>query len=354
MDGDGGAEIGLAGDRDLAAVELGEPGDDGQPEAGALLFVDTAFELDVGADVGDVLGAHPAALVGDVDLGPGTVGESAHHHGVAGGGELEGVVDEFLDDLGEVGFRHGGLAALEIELEVEGAPRVLGFATGGFFHRAVDGDGGHLAQGAYSLGLDGHHLDLGVDQKVHDEAVQAHAGELDVVAELAQFGGGEAFRLVDDHLGHADDAGERSEQLVRQHHGDVAAQFGEPVLGLVADRLLFAQAGADDIDQFVETEGLRQVVVGAQRHAVAHALEVGATGHEDEGDVGCGLVGAQRGEGVVSVHPLHVDVADDEVGVDGAGQLHAADAVVGLEDLEVFRSEAEDDGFPKHGFVIDD
>ena len=176
----------------------------------------------------------------------------------------------------------------------------------------------------------------------------------DVLAEISQLDRGQGLGIVHDHLRHPDDACQRREKFVRKHHADVCAQLGEFLVRLVANGLLLLESRLDDVDQLADAERLRQVVVGAERHAHAHALEIGAPGHEHEGNVGRAGVGAERGQGVVAVHALHVDVADDNVGHLGAGCLDARFAVDRLHDLIAVEPEALGDRGPQLLLVFND
>ena len=100
-DRDRGASLQLALHPELPAMEVGDAAGDGEAEAGALLLLLLAIELGVGPDAGHLLRAHAVAGVDDLQDGL-AVGVLQRHLDLGSGeGELEGVVDEFVRELGE-------------------------------------------------------------------------------------------------------------------------------------------------------------------------------------------------------------------------------------------------------------
>ena len=69
---------------------------------------------------------------------------------------------------------------------------------------------------------------------------------------------------------------------MRQHQGDLAAQQGEFRSASCADGLGLAQAGMHGGVKFIHFERLGQIIVRPQIHAMAHAVRIGQTGHENK------------------------------------------------------------------------
>lgn len=79
--------------------------------------------------------------------------------------------------------------------------------------------------------------------------------------------------------------------------------------------------------QFVGDEGLLHVVVHAHLVTVPHVFGRGEGRGEQDGCLGVGL--ADAAHHLEAVHHGHVDVADDDVGLEGGPHLQALFAVGG-------------------------
>jgi hypothetical protein len=123
---------------------------------------------------------------------------------------------------------------------------------------------------------------------------------------------------------------------------------------LMFDRLRLLQAGFDGAIKPVEREGLGQVIICSQFHAVAHAGVVRQSGHQDEGNGRGGIVVAQGGKRRVTVHLFHVHVAENQVRHLFASHLHARRAVGRLHDFVAALGQGESDHFPQPLFIVND
>ncbi len=328
-----GGGVGSRFDEEVAAEELGDAAGDDEAEAGALLFVEAAFELHVGTDAGDLFGGHAASFIFDAEdeLTAGDFGGDGD--GVAGAGELEGIFDEFAGGFDEPVFFDAGGDIFELEDEVLFAGGGFGFFAGDLFEGVAGGAGGGLAELGDLLGAGADEFETGVDDEVFDEPVKAHAGLLDTEGELADFFCGGGIVFVGEDAGQAENAVERGEELVGEGGADVTAEFFQLAFGHALEGGFFVEAGGDGGEEFLHRVGLGEVVIGTEAHGVALVLATGDAGEEDEGDGGGLGVLLESGEGLVAVHVRHLDVTDDEVGRVFAGEFEAFASVSGAESL---------------------
>ena len=210
------------------------------------------------------------------------------------------------------------------------------------------------AQGVDVFRVGGDEFELRVDQKVFDEPFQAFAGLMDDMAHLGNFGGFEFRGVGGENFAVGQNAVERRAQFVRQHQADVVAQMGELAFGFVAHGLGLLQARVHGGVKRVGGEGFRQVIIGAQFHAVPHTRVVGQPGHQDERDGGRGRFGAQRGQGQITVHLFHVHVAQDEVGQFLARLFDAIRAIDGFNDFKALLLQRQVNHLPQPFLIIYD
>ena len=110
---------------------------------------------------------------------------------------------------------------------------------------------------------------------------------------------------------------------------------------------------ADRIEQLGAREGLREVVVRAERHAAAHVSALGTRRQKDE-RYHCGRrLRAEDLEHLVAVDAGHADVADHQVGQLLHRELDAALAVARADALEALGFEQVEDVAAHHVVILD-
>ena len=83
-------------------MQFHQPLGNGQPQTQALLLVQFAVELHIGANARDLLGGEPAALVADGQRNGVERLVERHAHRRVGLGKLEGILHEFVRDFAQV------------------------------------------------------------------------------------------------------------------------------------------------------------------------------------------------------------------------------------------------------------
>jgi len=175
---------------------------------------------------------------------------------------------------------------------------------------------------------------LRVNQKIFNQPFEPLAGLVDFLAHLGNLarlerggGGGQEF-------GVGNNAVKRRAHFMRHDEADVVAQAGQRAFGLVAHGLRLLEARVHGSVKRVGGERFRQVIVGAEFHAVPHPDVVGEAGHQNERDGGGGRFVAERGQCQITIHLFHIDVTKDEIGQFLAREFDALGAVGRLDHRE--------------------
>jgi hypothetical protein len=122
----------------------------------------------------------------------------------------------------------------------------------------------------------------------------------------------------------------------------------------LAPQAAFFQAHFHRVEQGQVVEGLGQVVVGAQVHALAEVVLFGLGRQEDERNGRRVGLFAQQVQHAVAVEFGHHDVTDHQVGQLGPGRLHAPLAVGRRKYLVAGQFEDFGGVLPHVGVVFDD
>ena len=112
-----------------------------------------------------------------------------------------------------------------------------------------------------------------------------------------------------------------------------------------------AQRGSDAGDEFLHSERLGDVVVGAELQRLDDARLVGSAGKDDDRRLAAG--GAPAAQEVVAGDVRQAEIEQDEVGVAGDGGFGGA-AVGRLDDLVALRAEAGAQQPADRRLVVDD
>ena len=139
-----------------------------------------------------------------------------------------------------------------------------------------------------------------------------------------------------------------------QRQAEIGAEIGKFFLGVLADHLAFFEARLDGGEQLRGGEGLGQIIVGAEVHPASHAVGIVHAGHENERDGSGDRLLAQSFEQSIAVHPLHVDVANDQVRQEPPGQVSALRAIAGLHGFKAPPLQRAGGGLAEHRFIIND
>src|SRR5438046_1610644 len=214
----------MALDQHLSAEEFGESFGDHQAEAGALLFVSAAIELSMGSDFGDLLGGHAAAMIGDGEGDAVSRQFAGDANLFASFGEFESVIDEFFNDLFKIVIGNAEFDWFQIELEIGTALILLGDFLRQRRNEFVRADRRGRSRNFDALQFAGHEFDLGIDQKVLDQAMQARSRLMNEAGVFEDLFGRHGRMVLDHEAGQAEDAMKRSAQFMRQRERDVAAQ----------------------------------------------------------------------------------------------------------------------------------
>ena len=135
--------------------------------------------------------------------------------------------------------------------------------------------------------------------------------------------GGVGCRALRDqpvHLLHPRARPDHVVQAVPGIHGELEIQV------LLPQRPALERPGHGELE-LLRVEGLRQVVEGAELHALHRGLDLGQAGEHDHLDVGMRLLDPPQD--LQAVHLRHHDVEDDQVVVGFVDPLQRFDAVVG-------------------------
>src|ERR1043166_6269414 len=209
-------------------------------------------------------------------------------------GKLKGVLHEFVHNLAEVllGHRHGQVR--QFKDQVLRPARQLRLLSRVF----LDQVGGKLSlllsQSGEFLGIGAQQFELRIDQKVLDQALETLARIMNDLSHFGHFAGGQGGGVGGEDFAVGQDAVERGAQLVRQHQADIVAQIGQFLLRLLPHRLHLLQPCLYRGIERVNREWFRQIIIGAQFHAVPHPGIVRQPGHQDKRDRGGGGLVAQR------------------------------------------------------------
>jgi hypothetical protein len=125
-------------------------------------------------------------------------------------------------------------------------------------------------------------------------------------------------------------------------------------LELPLGSLVPRQASADDLEQLGVGERLRQVVVGAELHALAHVGPIGARAEEDERHPAEVRRGTDGAEHAVAVEARHPHVAHDEIGRMRQGRRDPRFAILGARRVVPLGGEQLEDVGADPLVVLDD
>lgn len=185
------------------------------------------------------------------------------------------------------------------------------------------------------------------------ELVEARGGFVDLAGAV---GGG-----LGPHAGVVDhDGGDGAKQVIDGGGkflgvlvDGVGAEFFGALGGFPFEFHLPHETRDNGLDQFLGRKGFVEEIIGATGHAAAESITIGGAGHEDDGHEGKMGELADGGKGLVAVHVGHVDVAQDEVGPMGDGEMKGLVGVGGLLGGEAGVRERGDDDGPDIVFVVD-